>query len=107
MVGALLRAGALELWPSRPGTWSWTVLVVNAIGALLLCALLARAPGERSRLLLGTGLLGGFTTASGLAVDAVLLADAGRAGLAALYVLVGAASLLLAGLAGAALGRRR
>ena len=83
------------------------MLVVNAVGAFALCALLARAPRERTRLLLGTGLLGGFTTASGLAVDAVLLADAGRPVLALLLLAVGAVSLLLAGLAGAALGRRR
>ena len=53
------------------------MLVVNAVGAFALAALLtalARRPSERVRLLVGTGLLGGLTTFSGLVVEAVLLA---------------------------------
>lgn len=84
------------LLPTAPGTWGWSVLVVNAVGAFALAVLLtvlARRPSERVRLLLGTGLLGGLTTFSGLVVDAVLLAEAGPA-LAAAYVLLAVASLL-------------
>ncbi len=86
------------LLPSAPGTWGWSVLVVNAAGAFALAALLtvlARRPSERVRLLLGTGLLGGLTTFSGLVVDAVLLAEAGPAQAAA-YVLLAVVSLLAA-----------
>ena len=90
--------------PHEPGTWAWSTLVVNALGAFLLTALLgalARGPFETRRLLLGTGLLGAFTTFSGFAVDAVLLADAGRPGTAAAYVVVSLVSLLGAAVLGA------
>ena len=100
VVGALARAGTGTLLPHEPGTWAWSTLAVNAVGAALLCALLAAAPSRGARLLLGTGVLGGFTTFSAFAVDAVLLVEAGRAPVAAAYVLTGVASLL----AGAVIG---
>lgn len=50
-------------------------------------------------------MLGSFTTFSAFAVDAVLLADAGRPAVAAAYVAVGTGSLLAAGWAGRALAR--
>lgn len=111
IVGALARAGAGALLPHEPGTWAWSTVLVNAVGAALLCALLARDPSptgrtQRTRLLVGTGALGGFTTFSGFVVDAVLLLDAGRAAVAAAYVLVSVVTLLGAGAAGAAVTRR-
>ncbi len=108
-VGGLLRAGARELLPSAPGTWPWSTLLVNGVGAFALAALLgvlARAPSERVRLLLGTGLLGAFTTFSGLVVEAVLLLDAGRPGAAAAYVVVSVAVLLACAVLGARAVRR-
>lgn len=101
VAGALARAAVGALLPHEPGDWAWSTLLVNAVGAALLTALLARRPQERQRLLLGTGALGGFTTFSGFAVDAVLLLDAGRGGLAAAYVLVSVVTLLGAGALGA------
>lgn len=101
-MGALLRYGADRALPHEPGTWAWSTLAVNALGAALLCALLVRVADPRVRLLVGTGVLGAFTTFSGFAVDAVLLADAGRVLAAGSYVVVGVATLLAAGL----LGRR-
>ena len=58
------------------------MLAANLLGALLLGALLAwpgiaGGRGERPRLLLGTGLLGGFTTMSALAVAGAELARSG------------------------------
>ena len=103
--GGLLRAAVRGALPAPAGSWSWATLAVNAVGALLLGALLAvlaRAPSERLRLLLGTGLLGAFTTFSGLAVEAVQIAAAGRVLLAAAYVVVSVGTLLAA----AALGLR-
>ena len=94
------RVAELAAEPGR--TWGWSTLAVNAVGALLLCALLTRVADPQVRLLLGTGLLGAFTTFSGFAVDAVLLADAGRVLAATAYVVVGVGTLLAAGL----LGRR-
>lgn len=51
-------------------SWSGT-LTVNLCGAFLLGALFQRAPESRVWLLLGTGVLGGFTTFSALTLDAV------------------------------------
>jgi CrcB protein len=81
------------------------VLLVNLVGATALCALLAQVPSREVRLLVGTGLLGGFTTFSGLTVDAVLLVEAGRPAVAAAYVLTGLGTLLAGGLLGSRLGR--
>ncbi|TFD07118.1 CrcB family protein [Cryobacterium sp. TMT1-66-1] len=95
-----------------------TTLGINLFGALLLGLLLEAlvrlghdAGGRRTaRLLLGTGLLGGFTTYSALATDSALLLHGGAIGLAIVYAL---GTVLLGGLAtwlgivlGAALHRR-
>lgn len=64
-----------------PSPVPWAVLGINVLGALLLGVLLetlalrgADAGRRRAlRLLLGTGVLGGFTTYSALAVDTVTL----------------------------------
>lgn len=106
MLGALARHATGVALPHQPGDWAWSTLAVNALGAALLCALLTRAPGPRLRLLLGTGVLGAFTTFSGLTVDAVLIADGGRPLMALLYVLAGLGTLVLAGLAGRAAAAR-
>lgn len=103
-VGGILREVTRVLLPPDPGTWGWSVLVVNAVGGFALAALLqvlARRPSERVRLLVGTGVLGGLTTFSGLVVEAVLLAEAAPLSAAA-YVAVAVATLLGA----AALGAR-
>jgi CrcB protein len=97
--GGLLRAAVGGLLPDEPASWGWSVLVVNAVGGFALGALLAvlaRRPSERVRLAVGTGLLGGLTTFSGLVVEAVLLAEAAPL-VAAAYVVVAVASLLAAG----------
>lgn len=101
--GGVLRAGVSALLPAEPGAWSWSVLVVNAVGGFALAALLAvlaRRPSERVRLLVGTGLLGGLTTFSGLVVEAVLLAEASLPAAAA-YVVVAVTTLLGAAWLGA------
>ncbi len=94
VVGSLARYG---LGDALPGIW--TTFGINVAGSLLLAVLVARRPPEHwSRPLLGTGVLGGFTTMSGLAVQTV---DAST-GTAALYL----GATLVVGIAGAALGRR-
>ena len=101
LIGALARYAVVLALPHEPGTWPWSTLAVNALGAGLLCALLTLVADRRARLLLGVGVLGSFTTFSAFCVDAVLLADAGRPQAAVAYVLVSVATLLGAG----ALGR--
>ena len=107
--GTALRAAASEVGPPLRGV-PVTVLVVNVVGAFLLGLLLQRLhragpdDGRRRdlRLLLGTGLLGGFTTYSALAADTAALLSGGRAGSAVLY----AGGTLVLGLAAALLGLR-
>jgi CrcB protein len=110
-VGALARAGLAEVWPHSPDEWPWSTLVTNATGSALLGALLVvlarRFPRDRyARPLLGTGLLGGYTTFSTLSVDAVQLARFDRPGLAAGYVTASIAAILVGCLLGVLLGRR-
>lgn len=103
-VGAWLRFAAGRLVPS--GSFPLATLAVNVLGCFamgLLVGWLARQGGnEGARLLLGVGLLGGFTTFSAFGLEIVQLAQRGQHGLAALYValsLVGGVAGLLAGLA--------
>lgn len=80
-VGAVARylsgVGIGRLFPSSPN-WAPT-LFVNILGGLLMgllvgaLALKVNEGGERWRLLLGVGVLGGFTTFSSFALDAVTL----------------------------------
>jgi len=95
------------------------IVGINVVGAFLLGLLLetlARSgpdDGRRRqlRLLLGTGVLGGFTTYSALATDTSLLLADDRVGTALLYalgtVIVGAITAWAGIACGAALHRRR
>jgi CrcB protein len=106
-VGTGLREALALTFPPADGGFPLTILLVNVTGAFVLGALLGalarRGPdtGRRRdlRLLLGTGVLGGFTTYSAFAVDTALLLD-GAVALALLYV----CATLLAGLVASALG---
>ncbi len=75
-------------------TFPWATLAVNAIGSVLmgfLAGWLARhgsGEGEQLRLLLGVGLLGGFTTFSAFSLEMVLLVERGQYTLAALYAVL-------------------
>ena len=91
--------------PARPGSWPWATLLVNLLGCLLLGVLTARAPSRRLAVLLGTGALGGFTTASAAALDARLLAE--RPAVAAAYLAATLVGGALAAAAGLRLGERR
>jgi CrcB protein len=69
----------------------WATLAVNALGSVLMGLLagwLARhgPGGEELRLLLGVGMLGGFTTFSAFSLEMVLLIQRGQLGYAALYL---------------------
>ena len=117
-IGTGLREALALTFPAAPGTLPVTILLINLVGAfalgLLLETLVRRGPddGRRRdlRLLVGTGVLGGFTTYSALAVDtATLLGDALPVGVAYAVGSVVVGSLASwAGIAvGAALHSRR
>lgn len=108
-LGAVLRyqtGGAVARWlgPSAAAAFLWATLAVNVTGSFamgLLAGWLARHDGaEGWRLLLGVGLLGGFTTFSAFSLELLGLIERGAPGLALAYALVSVA----AGLAGLWLG---
>ncbi|MEV4615202.1 fluoride efflux transporter CrcB [Kitasatospora sp. NPDC049258] len=92
-IGAVLRYGAALLWPTAPGAFPWTTLLVNAVGCaaigVLLVLLVESGAGAHPLLrpLLGTGVLGGFTTFSTYAVDVQRLIDLHEPGRALAYLL--------------------
>ena len=88
-IGASIRWATGEMITSSPGSFPWATLLVNLVG----CALIGFAARQMARnswrWLAGvTGLLGGLTTYSTFAVETRELLDAGRAGLALMYVAV-------------------
>lgn len=106
-VGSLARYAVERVLGTSDGLPVGT-LTVNLVGAFLLGGLLevlaTREPDvgrhRALRLLVGTGLLGGFTTYSALAVEADALLRDGRPALALGYVLTTVVVGLLASLGG-------
>ena len=105
-LGALARyqVGRLMTNLAGPGyAFPWATLSVNIIGSLAMGALvgwLARGTtsdqaAESLRLLIGVGLLGGFTTFSAFSAELVTMLHRGQTGMAAGY----AAASLVAGMA--------
>ena len=82
-IGAALRHHVAGL-VSAP----WGTLTVNVVGSLLMGALVGWLAGTQSqlRLLLGVGVLGGFTTFSAFSLDAVRLLEARSYGTFTAYV---------------------
>src|SRR3981081_1174417 len=90
--GAALRHGVNVAIARLVGTsFPFATLFENVSGSLVMGALVAYLAfkGEASqhlRLLLATGILGGYNTFSAFSLDAILLYERGELGLAALYV---------------------
>jgi fluoride exporter len=108
--GAVLRYGASRALPEADGGWPWPTFAVNVAGGFvmgLLAVWLLRAgdDGEPLRLLLGVGLLGGFTTFSAFSLEMAQMAERGQVMLAAGYALASVVLALAALFAGLALGR--
>ncbi len=113
-VGAALRLHVGQ-WVERSGAGTGVfgipagTLAVNVIGAALMGLLVgtldARGGSEPVRMLLGVGLLGGFTTFSAFSLEAARLLQAGALGQMALYIGVSVVGTMLALIAGLALGR--
>jgi CrcB protein len=102
-VGAGLRWTAdMLLSRALPRGFPWAILIVNATGSLALGLLTGLALDQVWLAILGTGLLGGYTTFSTVAVDTQLLARDGRSEAAwanALGTLVLCVAAAMAGLA--------
>lgn len=95
-MGAPARHGLAQLVEVPAGGFPWATFWTNVSGSfalgLVLVMLLERFPPSRYlRPFVATGFLGSYTTYSTFAVEGVVLAKDGRAGVAAAYV---AASLV-------------
>lgn len=103
--GVGIRYGAGQLLAARaPDTFPWATLLVNTLGCLAIGALVLWVRGD-AWAIVAIGLLGGLTTFSSLALETVALAQAGRPGTAAAYVLATNMLGVLAVLAGMSASR--
>lgn len=96
-LGAVLRAGLAEGLPAGGPDWPWATFLVNVIGAGLLgywFTTLSHTSYRRP--LLTTGFCGALTTFSTVQVELLEMLDAGRLGLAALYIAASVVAGLLA-----------
>ncbi len=96
--GAALRYSAdvaILRWWGPP----WGVFVVNVVGSFALGILTGSAASAELQLVIGGGLLGGFTTFSAVSVTTILLAEE-RRGRTAIVNVVGTFVLALAAAAG-------
>lgn len=113
--GGAIGAGARALLTDAAGgvapSSASATLLVNLTGAfgigILIVVLTQRFPHSKfPRLFLGTGVLGGYTTFSGLAADTVDLAHAGTPALAMAYVAASVFGAVAAAVLGLRVGRR-
>jgi fluoride exporter len=111
LLGALARVLLVQAAPAAAGAWPWATFAANVAGTLLLgyfaTRLQERLPvSAYRRPLLGTGLCGASTTFSTMQLEVLRMLGAGRAGLAATYVLASVAVGLLGVFLATALVRR-
>jgi len=112
-IGTALRYGlALAITGPTPHltAFPWATLLVNAAGCFGIAVLSETIPdrdvlGVPARLVLGTGLFGGFTTYSAFNTEVLRLAERGESTRAALYLGATLVVCVAAGIAGFALGR--
>ncbi|MDL5155267.1 fluoride efflux transporter CrcB [Actinomycetospora termitidis] len=109
-LGALARWGLGLAWPTPPGGFPTTTVVINVVGCLLMGFLVVHVAEVRTahplvRPFLGVGVLGGFTTFSTFAVDAQHLLAGGRLGTALGYLAATVAGSVGAAWLGLVLGR--
>jgi fluoride exporter len=87
-VGAVARLALTDLFPVSTGGFPWVTFAINVAGSGLLAALPLLAVARNRPwlgLLLGTGVLGGFTTMSAASAETFVLLDRGATGLGLAY----------------------
>jgi CrcB protein len=110
IAGALARDAVAHAWPVPAGSFPASTLVINASGSLVLAFLLIllaeRFPRSRMvRPVLGTGVVGAYTTFSTMVVEVDQLARTGHGALAVGYLLASLGTGVAAVVAGFAAGR--
>ena len=108
-IGAALRFALSRALPVGSG-WPWSTFAANVVGGLAMGVLAAWVmrqgePAESLRLLLGVGLLGGFTTFSAFSLEMAVMVQRGQGMLALGYALASVTLALAAVFAGLMLGR--
>ena len=109
-VGAALRFGLSRAVPVIAGAWPWATFAANVLGSFLMGVLtfwLVRkgAQGEQVRLLLGVGVLGGFTTFSAFSLEIAQIIENGQLTMAFGYAITSVLVALTALFAGMALAK--
>lgn len=110
IAGALARYGIAEALAHHGHGFPWSTFITNVSGCLLIGILLVLIqdmwPGRRLlRLMLGTGVLGGYTTFSTYEVDTQHLFTAGAAPVAIVYFAGTLIAALVATAAGVTMAR--
>jgi CrcB protein len=103
-LGGMARYGVYLAMARLAGeAFPWGTLAVNIAGSALIGWLAASQAPHALRLLLMTGVCGGFTTFSAFSADAIHLARDGQTARAALYVALSVSGCLAAAWLGARL----
>jgi CrcB protein len=89
-IGAIARAGLVELLPHDPSEWPWATFIANLVGAFLLGYFTTRLqerlpPSAYRRPFLGTGFCGALTTFSTMQLELLRMLDGEYFGLAVAY----------------------
>jgi CrcB protein len=110
VLGALARYSLEETFPAAPGHIPWVVLAINVSGSallgLVLVILIEQFPHTRlARAVIGTGIIGAYTTFSTFVVGAVTIGRDGHVTTAAIYVVLSVIGGLAAVAGGMAAGR--
>lgn len=98
-IGAVLRYQTGRwmtgvLGPQAMSVFPWATLAINALGSLLMGVLagvlfkISAESQDQWRLLVGTGILGGFTTFSAFSLEVWVMVERGQLAFAGLYVVL-------------------
>ncbi|MBP3193677.1 fluoride efflux transporter FluC [Natronogracilivirga saccharolytica] len=109
--GALLRFSWVTLFPYTNSDFPWAIFSENILGAFLLGWFLAIFTGKTGnqryiRAFFGTGLIGSFTTFSGITIDLAAFVQQGILLMPVVYITLSVLAGLLAAFAGIFAGKR-